>query len=274
MKVRHSLNVPARLLTFLISGSVVLAITIAPTASAATLLDQQASFKGDGSNWGFNSSISKAQVFTPGISGTLTKVALGLGIDTNVTVTNFTIGIYSAASGVPTGSALASTTVTDFTGMSAGQAMFDVDFATPTAVTAGTTYAIVATTTDSFSSGSGWFMWFLASDYIGGYAATNTGSGWNLEPTYPAFTFATYVSTPSSSSSSVPATGPAPVLQQIGKPAIGTCDEAQAEGHNLAGVSSGGWAVSWAQWVNNGNGGAVCTRTLVYSTAQSKWAVS
>ena len=117
-------------------------------------------------------------------------------------------------------------------------------------------------------------MWFLASDYIGGYAATNTGSGWNLEPTYPAFTFATYVSTPSSSSSSVPATGPAPVLQQIGKPAIGTCDEAQAEGHNLAGVSSGGWAVSWAQWVNNGNGGAVCTRTLVYSTAQSKWAVS
>jgi len=246
----------------------VLAITIAPTASAATLLDQQASFKGDGSWSGVVSSQSMAQVFTPGISGTLTKVALGIAKPNPVT--DLTIGIYSAASGVPTGSALASTTVTDFTGMSTGQVMFDVDFATPTAVTAGTTYAIVATTTDT-----GAFQWFYASDYIGGDAASLvSGGGWTPNPSNSELTFATYVSTPSSSSSSVPATGPAPVLQQIGKPAIGTCDEAQAEGHNLAGVSSGGWAVSWAQWMNNGNGGAVCTRTLVYSTAQSKWAVS
>ena len=269
MKVRHSLNLPARLLTFLISGSVVLAITIAPTASAATLLDQQASFKGDGSNWGFNSSISKAQVFTPGISGTLTKVALGLGIDTNVTVTNFTIGIYSAASGVPTGSALASTTVTDFTGMSAGQAMFDVDFATPTAVTAGTTYAIVATTTDT-----GGFQWFYASDYIGGDAASLvSGGGWTPNPSNSELTFATYVSTPSSSSSSVPATGPADVTQQFGRPIADTCNDAAPESMNWSGVSSSGWGESWAQWINGGSGGPVCTRTLVYSTAQSKWIV-
>ena len=28
------------------------------------------------------------------------------------------------------------------------------------------------------------------------------------------------------------------------------------------------------QWMNGGTGGAVCTRTLVYSTAAAKWAVA
>jgi hypothetical protein len=38
-------------------------------------------------------------------------------------------------------------------------------------------------------------------------------------------------------------------------------------------VSSGGWGESWAQWMNAGQGGAVCTRTLFYSAAQSRWIV-
>jgi hypothetical protein len=64
---------------------------------------------------------------------------------------------------------------------------------------------------------------------------------------------------------------PAPITQQFGKPASGTCDAAQPSGLDWAGVASGGWANSWAQWMNSGNGGFVCTRTLVYSTTQSKW---
>ena len=67
---------------------------------------------------------------------------------------------------------------------------------------------------------------------------------------------------------------PAPVTQQFGKPSLGTCDAAQPAGLDWAGVSSGGWADSWAQWMNNGNGGFVCTRTLVYSTDQSKWIIA
>ena len=269
MKFRRSLVPFARCVTFLSSGVVALSITIAPTASAAALLDQGASFKGTGEWVGVTSSQSMAQVVTPGISGTLTKVALGIA--KSGTVTNLTIGIYPAASGVPTGSALASTTITDFSGMSTGQVMFDIDFATPTAVTAGTTYAIVATTTDS--PGTGLFLWYLTSAYIGGDAAERTGGGWNPEPTYPAFTFATYVLTSSSSSSSVPATGPADVTQQFGRPIADTCNDAAPESMNWSGVSSSGWGESWAQWINGGSGGPVCTRTLVYSTAQSKWIV-
>lgn len=66
---------------------------------------------------------------------------------------------------------------------------------------------------------------------------------------------------------------PAPVLQQFGRPASGTCDGLAPESLNWSGVESGGWGESWAEWMNGGNGGAVCTRTLVYSTAQSKWVV-
>lgn len=76
------------------------------------------------------------------------------------------------------------------------------------------------------------------------------------------------------SSSAASGSAPAPVLQQFAMPATGTCDEAQPEGLNWSGVPNGGWGASWAQWVNSGNGGAVCTRTLVYSTAQSKWVVN
>jgi hypothetical protein len=67
---------------------------------------------------------------------------------------------------------------------------------------------------------------------------------------------------------------PAPLIQQFGKAASGTCDSAAPEDLNWSGVESGGWGESWAEWMNGGNGGAVCTRTLVYSTAQSKWVVN
>jgi hypothetical protein len=74
-------------------------------------------------------------------------------------------------------------------------------------------------------------------------------------------------------SSSDSSSAPAPVVQQFGKPTTGTCDEATSEDLNWSDVASGGWSESWAQWMNGGNGGAVCTRTLVYSTVQSRWIV-
>ena len=67
-----------------------------------------------------------------------------------------------------------------------------------------------------------------------------------------------------SSSTSAGNSGPASILQQFAKPATGTCDAAQPEGLNWAGVASGGWSESWAQWANGGQGGTVCTRMLEY----------
>ena len=65
----------------------------------------------------------------------------------------------------------------------------------------------------------------------------------------------------------------APVIQQFGRPLTVTCDTAASESLNWWGVASGGWSQSWATWMNDGRGGAVCTRTLRYSTVQSQWVV-
>ena len=67
--------------------------------------------------------------------------------------------------------------------------------------------------------------------------------------------------------------GPDPVVQQFGRPTVGTCAETALESLTWVGVSGGGWGESWAQWVNGGNGGSVCTRTLTYSSSQGRWTV-
>ena len=81
----------------------------------------------------------------------------------------------------------------------------------------------------------------------------------------------TYSATSESADGDQP--GPAPHIQQFGVPESGTCDEAQPEGLNWGGASSGGWGESWSQWINEGDGGAVCTRMLVYNTSTSAWEV-
>lgn len=77
----------------------------------------------------------------------------------------------------------------------------------------------------------------------------------------------------SSSSSTAETSGPAPLLQQFGMPATGTCDEAQPEGLDWAGVASGGWSTAWGEWMHDGLGGWACSRTLSYSSSQGMWVV-
>ena len=77
----------------------------------------------------------------------------------------------------------------------------------------------------------------------------------------------------SSESGSTGGAGPAPHIQQFPRPAVGTCDESEPEGVNWSGVASGGWGDSWAQWMNDGEGGEVCTRTLIYNTSKAAWEV-
>jgi hypothetical protein len=75
----------------------------------------------------------------------------------------------------------------------------------------------------------------------------------------------------SGGSSSGETSAPQPVIQQFGKPAFVTCDAAAPASLNWTGVPSGGWANSWAQGVNGGRGGAVCTRALIHSIALGAW---
>lgn len=74
-----------------------------------------------------------------------------------------------------------------------------------------------------------------------------------------------------SSTEAVEETGPRSVIQQFGLPASGTCEERAPANMDVAGVGSGGWGVSWARWMNEGDGGAVCTRKLSY--VESGWTV-
>lgn len=79
--------------------------------------------------------------------------------------------------------------------------------------------------------------------------------------------------TSSSTSSTSSSPGPAPVIQQFGKPTTGTCTDAASDELNWGGSFSGGWSESWAQWMNGGTGGSVCTRTLQYSGPRGAWVV-
>ena len=64
---------------------------------------------------------------------------------------------------------------------------------------------------------------------------------------------------------------PAGYLQQVGVPAVGGCAAVIEPTLNLAGVPFGGWGLSWAQWINNGAGGPVCSRVLVLDTSAHDW---
>jgi hypothetical protein len=98
-------------------------------------------------------------------------------------------------------------------------------------------------------------------------ASASAGYGsWTADVNQNAF-FRTYVNTSDSGPT------PPPVIQQFGMPSSGTCDASAPSVLNWGGAGSGGWGNSWAEWMNGGRGGAVCTRTLVYSNALGHWIV-
>jgi len=64
---------------------------------------------------------------------------------------------------------------------------------------------------------------------------------------------------------------PNAALQQVGVPAVGGCAAVVEPSANWAGVAYGGWGLSWAQWINNGAGGPVCSRLLVFDASAVDW---
>jgi hypothetical protein len=60
------------------------------------------------------------------------------------------------------------------------------------------------------------------------------------------------------------------IIQQVGLPASG-CSAVNRPDLNWANVSGAGWAPTWSLWLNDGRGGAVCSRILEFSTSEARW---
>lgn len=78
---------------------------------------------------------------------------------------------------------------------------------------------------------------------------------------------------PSPSSSRGPET-PADILQQIPMPDAGDCSAVVDDHVGYETGLSGGWQTAWGEWMNDGSGGWVCSRTLTYSDRFGRWVVA
>jgi len=120
------------------------------------------------------------QTFTPAISGNLTKLDINLfcsgcsGPDTPVTVE-----IRTTSGGVPTATVLASTTIPGFS--VANPAFYTATFSSPPALTAGTSYAILARVTTA-RAGSYNATFAAGNPYSGGVLVFGDGTLWGSMP--------------------------------------------------------------------------------------------
>jgi len=140
-------------------------ISITRQAETATVrrqtLDQSyPTWHTGGSYVGVSATQSIGQLFKAGLSGPLSRIAVGL--TRSGTVTQITAEIYLASGGNATGSALAAKTIVGtIVPTSSGGALTVFDFASPVTVAAGSTYVIVMTTPDSTGfGGGGSYRWY------------------------------------------------------------------------------------------------------------------
>jgi hypothetical protein len=111
-----------------------------------------------------------------------------------------------------------------------------------------------------YTQGRVWFNTAVITDL-------NPGQAFNADSPGSVLTFAaTFISDPSLSNA------PPDWLQQVGLPASGECTDIDDASLNQGGAASGGWGKSWAQWMNGGLGGAVCTRSLAYA-GNGRWVI-
>jgi len=145
------------------------------------------------SNLGFGSTAWVAEGFQPGVAKPLVGASLYLKYNTG-TAAAITVGLYADnGSGVPTGSALATGTLTAIS--NAYYQYYDVYFSNPYSVTAGTTYHLVLSSASSTSTST--YYWGVDASsptYADGAVSTsaNSGSTWTADATKAAV-FKTYV---------------------------------------------------------------------------------
>ena len=200
-----------------------------------------------------------AQVFVPTESGPLTAVVLGLSDVNQLGAVDISIESVDN-SHQPTGTVLAVESL-DNSGVVDWPTVdyIDMSFTSPPVLVAGTEYAIV------LSSPSGDFAWSMSdSPYLSGQSLVYSSGRWS--DWTGTFSFATYMDVAAAQNLQ----SPPPAMQQVGLPLAGNCAAITDTSLNWGGSQSGGWGSSWAQWMNDGHGGAVCTRTLVW-TSTGRW---
>ena len=185
--------------TFLITAVAAAAALIPAAGAFAGTLDQQQTL----SNFGglqVDSSNSKAQTFTAGLTGQLDQVDLALS-GMSVT-TPLTVQIRDGSATAPGDTVLASASVPT-SAVTSSESFVPIAFASPASVTAGTQYSIVAL--NESPAISGWFWYAGKTDtgsaYEGGrlYSSPNgppgTGPWFEGNPDAD-FEFKTYVAPP------------------------------------------------------------------------------
>ena len=184
--------------TFLITALAAAAVLIPAAGASAGTLDQQQTL----SNFGglqVDSTTSKAQTFTAGLTGQLDQVDLALS-GMSVT-TPLTVQIRDGSATTPGDTVLASASVPT-SAVTSSESFVPIAFASPASVTAGTQYSIVAL--NQSPAISGWF-WYSGkpvtnppSAYEGGRLYTSpTGTApWSEGNPFADFEFKTYVAPP------------------------------------------------------------------------------
>jgi hypothetical protein len=256
------------------------AVTLTPVS--ATTVQDQSNPGPDINGVLFEGTDRVAQIFRAGISGQLTKITLW-GCNQLDVVDSMRIEIYQAIPAPPSATppVLPSTiigeatvsgaelvTIPDNSNCTLPIPSFDVSLDSPAPIIAGNLYAFVVSATTSSLPGGLRLRGSAITTYPDGNRADSSdfGATWNARIDRNLL-FTTFDDIGS------PSPEPDPILQQFGKPASGTCTDTAPPHTQLPGAPSGGWGESWAQWANDGNGGAVCTRTLIYRTALSRWIV-
>ena len=196
--------------TFLITAVAAAAALIPAAGASAGTLDQQQTLNTFG-GLQVDSTTSKAQTFTAGLTGQLDQVDLALS-GMSVT-TPLTVQIRDGSATAPGGTVLASASVPT-SAVTSSESFVPITIASPASVTAGTQYSIVA-----LNDSSGWF-WYAGitgtgSAYEGGrlYSSPNgpPGTGpWFEGNTMADFEFKTYVTPPPPPGTGGSGTGAAP----------------------------------------------------------------
>ena len=132
---------------------------------------------------------------------------------------------------------------------------------------------VVGSTTTTLSGGvPGAFTYTLTEDLDG----TGEGVSWGitsgigspLNATWNVECIAYSAPTPGASPEN---DTPADAIQEVGLLPGHSCTEIDEASLDWGQTITGGWTSSWAQWMNEGAGGAVCTRTIHYDQANRVW---
>jgi len=138
------------------------------------------------------------QSFVPTISGPLTKISVQLFCSgCTGTTSPIVINVHATSGGLPTGAALATATIPAFS--SGSGILYSATFASPTTVTAGTTYAFTVHAQNTISAGTYAVTRTATNLYGSGQSllSSNSGSSW-AAPTGASkdLEFQTFVTTP------------------------------------------------------------------------------